>query len=121
VSNATISEAANVDKKTAEAYDRLLEHEEIRHPSLFNVREKNGRHEVDLLAEFGVGRVVAVEVKATAAPNRGDAARLEWIRDRLGERFLAGVVFHTGPSAFALTDQIAALPIAALWSAGEAT
>ena len=64
---------------------------------------------------------MAIEVKATAAPNRGDAAHLEWMRDRLGERFLAGVVFHTGPSAFALTGQIAALPIAALWSAGEAT
>lgn len=89
-------------------------------PRLFHVREKNGRHEVDLLAEFGVGRVVAIEVKATAAPNRGDAAHLEWMRDRLGERFLAGVVFHTGPSAFALTDQIAALPIAALWSADRA-
>ncbi len=80
------------------------------------MREKSGRHEVDLLAEFGVGRVVAIEVKATAAPNRGDAANLVWMRDRLGERFLACVVFHTGPSAFALADQVAALPIAALWS-----
>lgn len=184
VSNATIYEAANVDKKTADAYDRLLSDlfvldvvpawftnrlarlvktpkryvadpslvgaalridlegvlrdgdllgrlldtfvaAQLRpelaasagRPRLFHVREKNGRHEVDLLAEFGVGRVVAIEVKATAAPNRGDAAHLEWMRDSLGELFLAGVVFHTGPSAFALTDQIAALPIAALWSA----
>jgi len=43
------------------------------------------------------------------------------MRDRLGERFLAGVVLHTGPSGFALTDQIAALPIASLWSPGGAT
>lgn len=50
-----------------------------------------------------------------------DAVHLEWMRDRLGERFLAGVVLHTGPSGFALTDQIAALPIASLWSPGGAT
>ncbi len=90
-------------------------------PRLFHVREKNGRHEIDLLAEFGMGQVVAIEVKATAAPNRGDAAHLEWLRDRLGERFLAGVVFHTGPSSFALADQVVALPIAALWLAVAAT
>ncbi|MGE3619933.1 MAG: ATP-binding protein [Acidimicrobiia bacterium] len=86
-------------------------------PRLFHVREKNGRHEIDLLAEFGGDRVAAIEVKATAAPNRGDAAHLEWMRDRLGQRFLAGIVFHTGPSTFALADRIAALPIAALWQA----
>jgi predicted AAA+ superfamily ATPase len=85
-------------------------------PRLFHLREKNGRHEIDLLAEFGGDRVVAIEVKATAAPTRGDASRLEWLRDRLGDRFLAGVVFHTGPAAFALADRVAALPIAALWS-----
>lgn len=74
-------------------------------------REKDGRHEIDLLAEFGGDRVVAIEVKATAAPNRGDASHLEWMRDRLGPRFLEGVVFHTGPSAFTLAERITALPI----------
>ncbi len=49
------------------------------------------------------------------------AAHLEWMRDRLGDRFLTGVVFHTGPSAFALADKISALPIASLWLADRAT
>lgn len=87
-------------------------------PRLFHLREKNGRHEVDLLAELGGDRVVAFEVKASAAPNRGDASHLEWLRDRLGDRFVGGVVFHTGPSAFTLADRISACPIAALWSSG---
>lgn len=87
-----------------------------RRPRLFHLRDKNGRHEVDLLAEFGSDQVIAIEVKASAAPNRGDAAHLEWMRDRLGERFLAGVVLHTGPRVFALAERIAAVPIATLWS-----
>ena len=37
-------------------------------------------------------------------------------RERLGDRFVAGVVLHTGPSVFALSDRIAAAPIASLWS-----
>jgi predicted AAA+ superfamily ATPase len=87
-------------------------------PRLFHLREKNGRHEIDLLAELGGDRVIAIEVKASAAPTRSDASHLEWLRDRLGERFIAGVVLHTGPSAFALSDRIAATPIASLWAAG---
>lgn len=85
-------------------------------PRLFHLREKNGRREVDLLAELGGDRVIAIEVKASAAPRRTDAGHLEWLRDRLGERFVAGVVLHTGPSTFALSDRIAASPIASLWT-----
>lgn len=85
-------------------------------PRLYHLREKNGRREIDLLTELGGDRVIAFEVKATAAPSRSDAAHLEWLRDRLGERFVAGLVLHTGPSAFALSDRIAAAPIASLWT-----
>jgi uncharacterized protein len=85
-------------------------------PRLFHLREKNGRHEIDLLAELAGDRVIAVEVKASAAPSRADAAHIEWLRDRLGERFVAGIVLHTGPSAFALSDRVSAAPIASLWT-----
>jgi predicted AAA+ superfamily ATPase len=86
-------------------------------PRLYHLREKNGRHEVDLVAEFSADRVVAIEVKATAAPGRDDARHLAWLRDELGERFLAGAVLHTGPRAFSLGERIHALPIASLWRA----
>jgi len=90
-------------------------------PRLFHLREKNGRREIDLLAELGGDRVVAIEVKASAAPRRTDAAHLEWLRDRVGERFIAGVVLHTGPSTFTLSDRIVAAPIASLWTCGPRT
>lgn len=87
-----------------------------RRPRLFHLREKNGRREIDLLTELAGDRVVALEVKATSAPTRDDAAHLTWLRDRLDERFLAGAVLHTGPSTFTLGDRIAAVPIASLWA-----
>jgi len=52
-------------------------------PRLHHLREKNGRHEIDLIAELSAGDVVAVEIKSSAAPTRGDAKHLEWLRDSL--------------------------------------
>ncbi len=84
-------------------------------PRLHHLREKNGRHEIDLVAEMPAGNVVAVEIKSSAAPKRADAKHLEWLRDQLGQRFLAGAVLHTGPRPFRLSERIFALPICVLW------
>jgi predicted AAA+ superfamily ATPase len=84
-------------------------------PRLYHLRDKEGRHEVDLVAELSGGRVLAIEIKSTAAPNRSDARHLEWLRCALGERFLAGAVLHTGPGLFSLGERISAIPIAAIW------
>jgi predicted AAA+ superfamily ATPase len=84
-------------------------------PRLYHLREKNARHEIDLVAEFAAGEVVAVEIKSSAAPTRADARHLEWLRGRLGERFLAGAVLHTGPRPYRLGERIFALPICVLW------
>jgi uncharacterized protein len=85
-------------------------------PRLHHLRTGGGRQEVDLLAELGGERVIGFEVKAGAAPTQRDARHLAWLRDTLGDRFLAGIVFHTGPSLFGLDRKIQAAPIAALWS-----
>lgn len=84
-------------------------------PRWFHLRDHGGRHEVDLVLEFGGGRVAGIEVKASASPDRGDARHLEWLRDELGDRFVCGVVLHTGPRAFQLSDRIVAAPISTLW------
>jgi uncharacterized protein len=85
-------------------------------PRLHHLRTEQGRHEVDLVVELGGGRIVGIEVKATAAPTaHEDAKHLRWLRDELGERFLAGLVLHTGPRAYQLDDRILAAPIAVLW------
>jgi predicted AAA+ superfamily ATPase len=84
-------------------------------PRLYHLREQSGRHEIDLIAELSAGNIVAIEVKSSGAPKRGDARHLEWLREQLGERFLAGAVLHTGPRPFRLAERISALPICTLW------
>ena len=76
----------------------------------------NGRHEVDLLSELAGQRIVGVEVKASAAPSGEDAKHLSWLRDRLGEKFAAGVVLHTGHRIYELGERITAAPICTLWN-----
>ena len=84
-------------------------------PRLFHVRDANGRHEVDILAEFPDGSVVGFEVKADAAPGSDAARHLRWLKDALGDRFVAGVVMHTGPRPWRIDGDIYAVPICALW------
>ena len=82
----------------------------------YHLRQQQGRHEVDIILEAADGRVIGVEVKAEAAPTRHSARHLRWLRDELGDGFIAGVVLHTGPRPFALDDRLLALPICALWA-----
>jgi predicted AAA+ superfamily ATPase len=84
-------------------------------PRLYHLRTEEGRHEIDLLAELAGRRVVAIEVKASAAPSARDARHLGWLAERIGDRFLAGVVLHTGPHVYRLDTKVIAAPIAVLW------
>lgn len=85
-------------------------------PHLYHLRDRDGRHEVDLVADLGARGIVAIEIKAHSAPSPRHARHLAWLRDQMGNRFLAGVVLHTGPAVFQLTDRIRAVPISAIWT-----
>lgn len=84
----------------------------------FHLRQQDGRHEVDVILESADGRVVGVEIKATASPGNNDVRHLAWLRDELGPRFVAGVVLNSGQAVYPLGDRITAVPIAALWASG---
>lgn len=84
--------------------------------ALYHLREAQGRREVEFVAEGPRGRIIGIEVKATAAPEFRDGRHLAWLRDQLGERFLGGVVLHTGQASYALGERIRAAPISTLWA-----
>lgn len=85
-------------------------------PRLYHLREEKGRHEIDLVIEIGARNVIAIEIKAGAAVKPHDARHLAWLRDQLGDAFIAGVVLHTGPYVYPLGDRLTAAPIATLWA-----
>ncbi len=81
--------------------------------SLMHVRTAAGEHEVDAVVETSKG-LFAFEVKHGRHPGRADAAQLDWLRDRLGDRFRHGFVVHTGGECYPLGERIVALPVGAL-------
>jgi uncharacterized protein len=85
-------------------------------PRLYHLRQEQGRHEVDLIAEVSATRVIAIEVKASSAPAPDSAQHLVWLRDQLGNRFVRGLVLHTGRRAYEIDKDILAAPIATLWA-----
>jgi len=84
-------------------------------PRPYHLGDVNGRHEVDILGELSGQHVLAFESKAASAPRSKEAAHLVWLREQLGDRFVAGVVFHTGPRVYELGERIVAAPICSLW------
>ena len=81
---------------------------------LFHYRDSAGV-EVDLVIEFSDGRVLALEVKASATYQAKQFAGLQFLRDALGDRFLGGVVLGTAPTGFRYAPKLWGLPISSLW------
>lgn len=71
--------------------------------------------EVDLVMEFDDGQVVAFEVKANERATKPDFRGLDQLRERLGDRFRAGVVFTTGGRSYTYSDRLHVMPIDRLW------
>lgn len=72
--------------------------------------------EIDFILEDPRGRVVGVEVKASATPSASDAAPLRKLAQELGSRFVRGVVLHCGTEVVPFDRRVHALPVSALWS-----
>ena len=81
---------------------------------LMHFRDGDG-NEVDWVIEDAQGRLVGVEVKASATPNSRDFKGLRAFAATVGDRFHRGVVLHTGTTAAPMGERMWALPLDALW------
>lgn len=72
--------------------------------------------EVDLVAEYDDGTVLAFEVKASERAPGSDFRGLTQLRDALGTRFTAGVIFTTGTRSYTYADRLHVMPIDRLWT-----
>jgi predicted AAA+ superfamily ATPase len=84
------------------------------HPALYHYRTHT-QQEVDLVLEDTAGRLVGIEVKRTTSPASADFRGLRHLRERTGERFLRGLLLHTGSAAVQFGDDLWAVPVSALW------
>jgi predicted AAA+ superfamily ATPase len=84
------------------------------HVTLGHWRTSDGT-EVDLVAEFDDGQVLAFEVKANQRATGTDMSGLQQLREALGPRFRAGIVLTTGQRTYTHSDRIHIMPIDRLW------
>lgn len=89
-----------------------------RKPSLWHFRDRDGA-EVDLVLEAADGGIVGIEVKATSSPSRADLKGLQFLADRLGDRFRFGVLLCLAPEALRMGERLAVLPVDSLWNAAS--
>jgi predicted AAA+ superfamily ATPase len=119
----TLWSAAGINAKTAQAYQALFQRMFVldlvpgrpgaRHG---RARTRQGRHPVRPRHAGPPPRLIGIEVKAAATVTAADARYLAWLRDQTGDAFAAGIVLHTGPHAFPVSDRIVAAPVSTLWS-----
>jgi predicted AAA+ superfamily ATPase len=85
-------------------------------PELFHFRTHD-RKEVDLVLEDPSGRLVGIEVKASATVTAGDLKGLFALREIAGERFVRGLVAYTGEQVIPFGERLHAVPVNTLWEA----
>lgn len=79
-----------------------------------HLRDRDGRHEVDLIVTGLGGKVLALEVKLAATPTDRDCRHLLWLKDRMGADLADMVVITTGRHAYRRRDGVAVIPAALL-------
>ncbi|MGA2232606.1 MAG: ATP-binding protein [Tepidisphaeraceae bacterium] len=84
-------------------------------PGLFHFRTHNGE-EVDLVLEDPAGRIVGIEVKATATLNAGHFKGLKALAETAGDRMVRGIVLYGGNTAVNFAKNLLALPMPNLWA-----
>lgn len=85
---------------------------------IHHFRTASGR-EIDVLLERPDGSICGVEVKLRATVRSGDFSPLRHLQDKLGSRFKAGAVVHTGPDTLPFGPGLWAVPVSGLWASAQ--
>ncbi|MBB3657616.1 hypothetical protein FHX15_002858 [Rhizobium sp. BK650] len=72
--------------------------------------------EVDVIVEDRRGRVVGIEVKASATVKSDDFRGLRQLQDAVGDRFVRGLVLHDHDRVTPFGEKLQAGPLSLLWT-----
>ena len=86
-------------------------------PSLFHFRSHTGQ-EVDLVLENSAGKLVGIEVKASATVDAKAFRGLQSLAEATKRRFHRGIVLYAGRQTLPFGSGMFAMPISSLWEAG---
>ena len=75
--------------------------------------------EVDLVIEDRRGRVIGIEVKASATVRPQDLRGLRQLQAAVGDKFVHGLVLHDHDRITPFDEKLHAVPVSILWAAGS--
>ncbi|MCL5997445.1 MAG: ATP-binding protein [Chloroflexi bacterium] len=83
-------------------------------PQLFYYRTHD-RKEVDFVLQARSGKLVGVEVKASATVDGADFKGLQSFAEAVGQPFVCGILLYSGETLLPFGNNLYAVPISALW------
>jgi predicted AAA+ superfamily ATPase len=83
--------------------------------TMYHFRDHAGA-EVDVVLENPQGNIVALEIKNTETVTPRDFKALKLLKEKMGEKFIIGVVVYQGSEIVPSGDNLFAMPVTALWS-----
>jgi uncharacterized protein len=83
-------------------------------PSHYRTKDQD---EVDLIIEDRRGRIVGIEVKASATVRGQDFRGLRQLEAAAGDKFIRGILLHDHDQMTPISEKIHAMPVSMLWSA----
>lgn len=86
-----------------------------RHLSFSHYRTKD-QDEVDVVIEDRRGRIVGIEVKASATVRSEDFRGLRQLQEAVGDRFVRGLVLHDHDRVTPFAEKLQAAPLSVLWT-----
>jgi uncharacterized protein len=84
-------------------------------PVIHHFRTHNG-DEVDLVLEDRAGRIVGIEIKASATIDSSHFRGLKALAEAAGDRFVRGVVIFSGTAAVPFASNLLAVPATEIWA-----
>lgn len=84
-------------------------------PEFFFWRTAAGQ-EVDIVLEDSAGRLVGIEIKASATLGGSDVRGLQAMAHAVGKRWVRGVVLYTGTQVIPFASNLHGLPLSHLWT-----
>ena len=87
--------------------------------SIYHFRTKE-QDEVDLVLQDRRGRIVGIEVKASATVRAHDLRGLRKLQDAAGDKFVQGLVLHDHDRITPFDEKLHAAPVSMLWQAPPA-
>ena len=82
--------------------------------TLSHLRTRDG-DEIDIILEDSQGRIVAIEVKASATLRPSDFNAMRKLQIAMGERFVRGLILHDHDRITPVDERIQAAPLSLLW------